>query len=121
MKNYFTDKELACHCCGRINFSEEFRDKLNQAREKAGIVFNINSGCRCPGHNDEVGGNPVSSHICDDYIQTTAVDIQCLNSVDRFKIVNALLDSGITRIGIAKSFVHADDDSSKIKGVIWLY
>ena len=37
------------------------------------------------------------------------------------KIVQALLTAGFTRIGIASTFIHADDDPSKPQNLIWTY
>jgi hypothetical protein len=49
-----------------------------------------------------------------------AADIMCINAADRLTIVKALINVGVTRLGIAKSFIHADVDSSK-PDAIWLY
>jgi hypothetical protein len=37
------------------------------------------------------------------------------------QIVRGLLDAGFTRIGIAKTFIHADDDAESPQQVMWLY
>ena len=50
-----------------------------------------------------------------------AVDIQCNNSESRYKIIQSLMNVGITRIGIGKNFVHCDTDNTKIQNVIWNY
>lgn len=90
--------------------------KLDRARQLAKIPFHIRSGYRTPSHNKRVGGTPESSHITG-----YAVDIAVSTNLQRFKIVTALLSAGFTRIGIGKTFVHADDDPSKPEGVIWHY
>lgn len=50
-----------------------------------------------------------------------AVDIICLDNLHRFRLVEAALNAGFTRIGISKNFVHLDSDSSKISQRIWTY
>lgn len=89
---------------------------LDIARRIAGIPFKINSGYRTEKHNKRVGGVSESSHT-----KGYAVDISCVGSNSRFKIVSALQEAGFNRIGIGKTFIHADNDPMKIKNVIWLY
>ena len=95
---------------------KEFLLKLDRARDLAGIPFKINSAYRTPEHNAKIGGKPNSSHL-----KGLAVDISVTNSRQRFIILKALLDTGFNRIGIAKSFIHVDDDKSKDSQVVWLY
>ena len=90
--------------------------KLDEARERAGIPFVINSAYRSSEHNAKIGGKPTSSHI-----KGLAVDISVTNSRQRFIVLNALLEVGFTRIGIADTFLHVDLDSEKSKDVIWTY
>ena len=90
--------------------------RLDEARERAGIPFIINSAYRTPEHNAKIGGKPNSSHL-----RGLAVDISVTNSRQRFIILNALLDVGFTRIGIADTFIHIDLDNEKSKEVIWTY
>lgn len=96
----------------------DFVKKLDRARRNAGVPFNINSGYRCPLHNEskEVGGKPDSAHI-----YGVAADIQAKHSRPRFKILKSLFAVGFHRIGIAKTFIHVDDDITKDPEVVWLY
>lgn len=96
--------------------NQDFLNKLNQARHIAKIPFRINSGYRTPSHNLKVGGRAGSSHI-----KGLAADIGYNGSRERYLILNALIQVGINRIGIAKSFIHCDVDNSKDKNVVWLY
>ena len=116
MKNYFSRKEEWCPCCKQGGLLPDFRDKLNRAREIADIPFILNSAFRCEFHNKDVGGSCTSSHLVG-----CAVDIRCDNSHDRYLILNALIQVGFNRIGIAKTFIHVDDDLTKPSGVIWVY
>lgn len=91
-------------------------EMLDEVREKFDKPIHINSGFRTVAHNEEVGGKENSSHL-----KGLAVDIACNNSSDRFDLINCLLDVGFSRLGIAKTFIHADIDPDKAQGVTWLY
>lgn len=91
-------------------------EMLDEVRDKFDKPIHINSGFRTPAHNEAVGGTENSSHL-----KGLAVDIACDNSVDRFDLINCLLDVGFSRIGVAKTFIHADIDFDKAQGIIWTY
>mgnify|MGYP001090056888 CR=1 FL=1 len=97
------------------NMDVDFLAKLDEARELAGIPFKINSAYRSPEHPLSIK-NPSSSHI-----KGLAVDISVTNSRQRFIVLNALLDVGFTRIGIADTFIHVDLSKDKSQQVIWTY
>lgn len=94
----------------------DFLFMLDHARELAGIPFKINSGYRTIEHNEKVGGKPNSSHIVG-----KAVDIAIRNSRERWLILEALIDVGFNRIGLAKTFIHVDSDDYKDANVVWTY
>jgi len=96
--------------------SVEFLNKLAQARKIAAVGFKITSGYRSPAHNAKVGGVKGSSHT-----NGHAVDIYAPTSTQKYLIINALLQVGFNRIGVAKNFIHVDDDPSKAEDVIWTY
>lgn len=108
MSRYF--KEIEDNMC------VHFLDKLDEARELSGIPFHINSALRTPEDNKRVGGSPNSSHL-----KGLAVDISTKDSITRFKVLNALIKVGFTRIGIADTFIHVDLDKDKSQQVIWTY
>lgn len=113
---YFKASEFGCPEGTDICMSREFIEKLDKARGIAGVSFKLNSAYRTPEHNAEVGGKPDSAHC-----KGLAVDIHCIGSRERFLILCALIEVGFTRIGIAKTFIHVDDDKSKDPEVVWLY
>lgn len=92
-----------------------FLSKLDEAREYAGIPFKINSAYRSPTHPESIK-NPTSSHI-----KGLAVDISVKDSRTRFIVLNALIQVGFTRIGIADTFIHVDLSVDKSNKVIWTY
>ena len=96
--------------------SQKLINKLEEAREIAGVPFIVNSGYRSIAHNKKVGGKPNSSHL-----KGLACDIAASDSKTRHKILKACIEVGFRRIGIAKGFIHVDIDESKVSGVIWLY
>ena len=95
---------------------KELLEMLDDVRDKFDKPIHINSGYRTPQHNEAVGGTENSSHL-----KGLAVDIACDNSIDRFDLINCLLDVGFNRIGVAKTFIHADIDPDKAQGVMWTY
>ena len=124
MTHHFKEHETACNCgCGENNMSELTLSMFDTARELAGVSFVVTSACRCEYHNKEVGGVHSSSHLSGlEYsIECEAMDVQAKDSTTRFKIVRALILVGFTRIGIGKTFIHADNDKSKSQEVMWLY
>jgi len=112
----FTDGEFKCPCCDKEKMSRDFIAKLQTARQAADIPFHINSGWRCQNRNKKVGGAENSSHLTGH-----AADIRATDSQKRFAIVNALRKAGFERIGVAKTFIHVDDDAGKTQRVMWLY
>lgn len=96
------------------NMQPDFIERYKKAREIAGIPFHINSGFRTEVHNKKVGGESNSSHM-----GGWAADTRFNSGSEAWIILNALIKAGFNRIGIYKTFIHADCDPSKPKNVIW--
>lgn len=95
----------------------EFLAKLQMARNFAGIPFKVTSGYRTVSHNRKVGGVRNSPHL-----GGWAADIACIASATRFKLTEAFMKAGFTRIGIGQTFIHVDCDPSKAgEPLIWGY
>lgn len=119
MFKYFKVSEFLCPCCGQGDdvISYTFMQKLDNAREIAGVPFKITSGYRCQSHNATLpNSKSTSSHI-----KGVACDIHVKGSVERFAIVNGLIKAGFTRIGIGRDFIHVDQDFKKPPYVMWAY
>lgn len=112
----FDSSEFKCPCCGIRIMMYSFIMKLQKAREIADTPFRITSGLRCRKRNKAVGGTENSSHLTGH-----AADIQAATSGHRYVIVLALLEAGLERIGVAKTFIHVDNSPEKTQGVMWLY
>ena len=120
--HYFQEYEYECNCgCGISLISQELLTLLDKAREKANMPFLLSSGCRCEDHNEHEKGSKNSSHITTNTKRGTAVDIAITSSHARFTILKALLDVGFNRVGIAKTFIHVDVDTTKAPAVSWVY
>lgn len=99
-----------------VHMDSGFLMNLDRARHIANVPFIINSAYRTMEHNNLVGGIKDSSHL-----KGLAVDIKCVTSQQREKILFGLINAGFRRIGIGKNFIHVDSDYTKTVGVVWLY
>ena len=100
---------------GRANMDSNFLRMLDTARDTAGIPFKITSGYRTEVHNAKVGGVSNSSHL-----RGYAADIAVSGGGERWVIIDSLIKAGFNRIGVAKGFIHVDNDPDKTPA-IWTY
>ena len=119
----FSKLEIMCPCsCGADKINPVLIEKLQKVRNIIGRPIIITSGVRCEFYNASIKASMNSSHIPDDYGIGNAVDIACLNSKDRYELVE-VAQKFFKRIGIAGkgkgNFVHLDVD--KVQEVMWLY
>jgi len=112
---WFKRNEFACPCCSKNRISGDLVDRLDYARGKAGVPFKISSGFRCIDRNRKVAGKPRSSHL-DGY----AADIKCPSGSIKATIVASLFASGIKRVGIYSTFVHADISPTLPSPMLWI-
>ena len=120
---YFTYREFDCK--GGIGKGESMNDNficmLDDAREIAGIPFKIASGFRTPEYNKKLIDYGFKASATSSHLKGLAVDIEAKTSLERFKILTALLKVGINRIGLGEEFIHADYDTNKASKLIWNY
>lgn len=102
--------------CSLQDMSQGTIDRLDLAREIAGIPFVINSAYRTKAYELAKGRTGTGAHT-----SGHAVDIRCTSDANRLKIVSACLDAGFRRIGIGKTYIHVDDDTNKTPNVMWHY
>ncbi|MDP2325751.1 MAG: D-Ala-D-Ala carboxypeptidase family metallohydrolase, partial [Gammaproteobacteria bacterium] len=69
----------------------------------------------CPSYNKAIGGKSDSRHL-----RGLAADIFVASDSGRFALLRALLDHGFIRIGIGKSSIHADTDTTTVP-LFWTY
>jgi len=118
MSMYFTASEFrrCTPSCDIGQMSPAFLAQLDRVREAAGIPLVLNCAYRSVAYERKKGRSGNSAHT-----RGLAVDIRCNTSANRYKIIRAALECGITRIGVGKTFVHLDSDTSLPQGVIWDY
>ncbi|WP_332772924.1 D-Ala-D-Ala carboxypeptidase family metallohydrolase [Phenylobacterium sp.] len=102
---HFTARELACKCgrwCeGSYVHQPAFLDNLEVLRQAIGRALKINSGHRCPLHNANVGGAPLSQH------KAIAADIS-LRGHDPVQLARYAAGVGFTGLGFGRTFLHVD-------------
>lgn len=102
--------------CSLQDMKQSTMNRFDTARELAGIPFVINSAYRSPEWDKSKGRSGTGSHTLGQ-----AIDIRCHSDSNRFKIVSALIRAGFSRIGISKTFIHADDSASHKQEIVWTY
>ena len=106
---------------GETEMQLAFVARLDMARHLAGIPFHVNSGFRSQSHHDHLTAQGYHTAVDSPHLRGWAADIHVRNSTARFKIIDALLNVGFDRVGVAKTFIHCDMDPNKTPAVIWLY
>lgn len=101
----------------KYQLTPEMWEKLDKAREIAGVPFILTSGRRSKGQNALVGGVSTSSHLTGE-----GCDLKCSTSQNRYKIVSALIQVGFNRIGIYNNHIHADisTDNEHPQNIVWV-
>lgn len=115
---YFTEEEFkrCTPSCSMSDMDDKLLEVLDNVRELAGIPIVLNCAYRSKSWDIKKGRSGNSSHT-----RGLAVDIRCTTSTNRYKILNALMELGIPRIGIDDNFIHFDIDDSLPQGVVWHY
>jgi len=114
---HFRSHELDCSCCGEEGINSAFLQILEDVRALYGRPMIINSGYRCALYNATLpGASKTSAHM-----SGFAVDVKISNNRDRYLLMTAAMRTGITRFGVAYSFLHFDAAPDKPGSVIWSY
>lgn len=88
-------------------------ERLQTARTLAGVPFKLNSAFRSEDYELAHKRSGKSMHCLG-----RAVDIKCVDSGNRYRIVNALIAAGFNGIGIDNTFIHVDNRDIPL---IWIY
>lgn len=114
---YFTENEFQKVHCSIADLDPESLALLDQARRIAGIPFIVTSAYRSKESELAKGRTGNSAHT-----RGRAFDIACVSDRHRALIVSAALKAGFTRIGIARTYIHMDNDYHCLPSPrIWLY
>lgn len=115
---YFSEKEFnkCSPSCSMSDMDNDFLNLLDKIREDAEIPLIINSAYRSEEWDKSKGRSGNSAHT-----KGKAVDIKYTTTSAAFKIVKAALKNGIKRIGIAKTYIHIDNDETLPQNVMWNY
>ena len=100
---FFKEEEFMCPCCGKMAMNKELIYRLEALRGLVNKPIIVTSGYRCEKHNLDVGGSKNSFHL-----RGEAVDIKCIDSLDRFLHLRYAFICGFNGIGISKNFLHLD-------------
>ncbi len=90
--------------------------RIDEAREKSTIPWNLTSGYRCEEYDNSKEINGDGNHPTGE-----ALDIAIRSGSERFKILEILINSGFNRIGIGSDFIHVDQCYGRPNNVVWTY
>lgn len=100
----FSEKEMACSCCGRAEVDIAFMDKLQGLRDLVGKPLPVNSGYRCLKYNKKIGGGPA-------HPAGVAVDLGVQGELAH-EMLTLALAMGFQGIGVKQKgrgrFIHLD-------------
>ncbi|KKM28197.1 hypothetical protein LCGC14_1567150 [marine sediment metagenome] len=104
---HFNEDELRCQCgCGRMEFSDKAVRFLEALRGRYGRAIRINSGYRCPEHNDSVSSTGPNGPHTVTANQNITVDIQ-ISGEAVAKLLYHAINLGFTGIGVKQKGNHA--------------
>ena len=113
----FPKSDFDCKHSGRNEMKHEFMVVLQAIRNEYNAPMRVTSGFRHPTHPIEAKKMRPGEHTFG-----MSADIACNNGADRFRLVTIALKHGITRIGIAKTFVHLGLGAPGLPlNVLWEY
>jgi len=114
----FTKAEFECRFTGKCEMQPTFMEVLQSIRDDFGKPMVITSGYRHWTHPVEAR----KGHTTGEHTRGTCADIACSDSRTRYELVALALKYGVTRIGIAKTFVHLGIGAPGLPlRVIWEY
>lgn len=100
--------------CSLQDMNQSTMNRFDTARDLAGIPLVINCAYRSPEWDRSKGRSGTGAHTLG-----RAIDVRCNSEHNRFLVVTALMQAGFKRIGIYKTFIHADDSPNHTQKIIW--
>ena len=120
----FSNKELACSCCGDNKMNKETLIALQRLRDAIGKPMSLSSAYRCPVHNDKVSSTGKEGP----HTTGKAIDILCSGKFAYEILSCAMIRSSIWKgIGISQKgkhssrFIHLDTIDSDNRPWVWSY
>ena len=114
----FKKEEFDCKHTGENNMQHEFMEVLQAIRSDYKKSMTITSGFRSVNHPIEKR----KTHSNGEHTQGMCADVMCISARDRFLLISLALEHGITRIGVAKTFLHFGLGGRSLpNNVIWDY
>lgn len=109
LSQHFSKAEFACNHCGKLHPSgvmppRELLVILESVRARFGVPVVVNSGYRCPVHNENVGGAKASRHMEGD---ASDIMVKGVDPKEVYKYLDAMVgDAG--GVGSYSNFTHVD-------------
>ncbi len=105
----FSDKEMACKCCGRVYVTPELQNALQAFRDLVGKPVIITSGgvYRCVLQNKLDGGKQNSYHVAGKAADITVPGLSVKEQYDAAMKIPAFANGGIG-IYPFNNFIHVD-------------
>jgi len=114
--NELADRIPTCPHTTKADINIKLEASIFVIENLLGKHLDFTSGVRCADCNEAAGGSPTSEHLTGH-----ACDIHIRDSQDRISVTRAVLQAGIKRIGIAKTFIHIGVDDEHPQNVLWTY
>jgi zinc D-Ala-D-Ala carboxypeptidase len=123
---FFSIEELACKHCGDAGMDQDFMLKLVELRTRCGFALPLNSGHRCPTHNEKVSATGRTGP----HTTRRAVDIG-VSGEKAWTVLRVAMQMGVfSGIGVNQKgahkgrFIHLDDlprGSAQPRPTVWSY
>ncbi len=114
----FKQQEFDCRHTGRNEMQHEIMAVLQAIRSEHGKSMRVTSGYRDPSHPVEAKKGQSNG----EHTKGLCADVAVADGRERFELVQLALKHGITRIGIAKTFLHLGIGGNGLPDrVIWEY
>ncbi len=121
---HFNEDELRCRCgCGRMEFSDEAVQELEDLRRAFGQPMRISSGYRCPYHNSNVSMTGLAGPHTWHGPLDIAVDV-LVHGTQAWRLVQLATEQGWKGIGVSQRgprgarFIHLD---LREQATVWSY